>query len=52
MVELVTLAGNGLGQGALKICRTMMETAVNADYLRQNPAELDDYLQWALGRKE
>ncbi len=47
MVELVTLAGNGLGQGALKLCRTMMETAVNADYLRQNPAELDDYLQWA-----
>lgn len=47
MIELVTLAGNGLGQGALKIGRTMMETAVNADYLRQNPADLDDYLQWA-----
>ena len=37
MVELVTLAGNGLGQGAMKICRTLMETAVNAEYLRLNP---------------
>lgn len=47
MVELVTLAGNGLGQGAMKICRTLMETAVNAEYLRLNPTELDDYLQWS-----
>lgn len=47
MVELVTLAGNGLGQGAMKICRTLMETAVNAEYLRLNPGELDDYLNWS-----
>ncbi len=40
MIELVTLAGNGLGQGAMKICRTLMEAAVNAEYLRQNPTEL------------
>jgi hypothetical protein len=47
MVELVTLAGNGLGQGAMKITRTLMETAVNAEYLRQNPKELDAYLGWS-----
>jgi len=47
MKELVTLAGNGLGQGAMKIARTLMETVVNAEYLRQTPAELDAYLGWA-----
>jgi hypothetical protein len=52
MVELVTLAGNGLGQGAMKICRTLMETAVNAEYLRLNPGELDDYLNWSWVEKK
>jgi hypothetical protein len=47
MIELVTLAGNGLGQGAMKITRTLMETAVNAEYLRQMPTELDAYLNWS-----
>jgi hypothetical protein len=47
MKELVTLAGNGLGQGAMKIARTLMETVVNAEYIRQTPAELDAYLGWA-----
>src|SRR5260370_4967785 len=47
MVELVTLAGNGLGQGAMKIARMLMETVINADYLRQYPAELDAYLNWS-----
>lgn len=47
MIELVTLAGNGLGQGAMKIARTLMETVVNAEYLRQTPTELDAYLGWA-----
>jgi Family of unknown function (DUF5677) len=47
MLELVTLAGHGLGQGAMKIARTLMETAINAEYLRQFPAEIDEYLKWA-----
>src|SRR5260370_33074755 len=47
MVELVTLAGNGLGQGAMKIARMLMETGVNAEYLRESPAELEPYLGWA-----
>ena len=51
MVELVTLAGNGLGQGATKIARTLMETVVNAEYLRQFPDELDAYLGLGLGRE-
>jgi hypothetical protein len=47
MMELVTLAGNGFGQGAMKIARTLMETVINAEYLRQSPGELDAYLGWA-----
>lgn len=52
MVELVTLAGNGLGQGAMKIARTLMETVINAEYLRQCPAELDAYLKWSWVEKK
>lgn len=46
MVELVTLSGNGFGIGAMKIARTVMETAINAEYLRRFPAECDLYLNW------
>jgi Family of unknown function (DUF5677) len=46
MMELVTLAGNGFGQGAMKIARTVMETAVNAEYLRQFPTEFESYINW------
>src|SRR5713226_7723695 len=46
MFELVTLAGNGFGQGAMKIARTVMETAINAEYLRQVPTEFDSYMNW------
>jgi hypothetical protein len=52
MVELVTLAGNGLGQGAMKIARTLMETVVNAEYLRQRPNQLDSYLKWSWVEKK
>ena len=52
MLELVTLAGNGLGQGAMKIARTLMETVINAEYLRQSPDELDAYLKWSWVEKK
>src|SRR4029077_2758628 len=52
MLELVTLAGNGLGQGAMKIARTLMETVINAEYLRQRPTELDSYLEWTWVEKK
>ena len=51
-MELVTLAGHGFGQGAMKIARTLMETVINAEYLRQSPAELDAYLGWAWVEKK
>jgi hypothetical protein len=40
---VVLLAVNGFGIDALKIGRTMFETAVTVAYLRKNPAEYADY---------
>jgi hypothetical protein len=46
MTELIALVGNGFGRGAMKIARGMLETAINAEYLRRFPAECNDYLAW------
>ena len=45
--EAVTLVGNGLGGGAMKVLRGMLEATINAEYLRLNPTELDNFLDWA-----
>jgi hypothetical protein len=47
LTETMTLVGNGLGHGAMKIARAMLECAINAEYLRRFPAELDDYMDWS-----
>jgi len=47
-VELLTLVGHGAGLGAMKIARGMFETSVMAEYLRQTPAEIDDYVEYAM----
>lgn len=46
MEELVTLAGNGLGIGAMKIARSLLEVSINAEYLRMNPAAVEDFVEW------
>ena len=46
--EITTLVGNGLGVGAMKIARSMLETVVNAEFLRRFPEHLDDYYDWWL----
>jgi hypothetical protein len=46
MFELIILAANGCGLGAMKIARTVMETAINAEYLRLFPVECELYLNW------
>jgi hypothetical protein len=46
MEELVTLVGNGLGIGAMKIARNLLELSINAEYLRMNPAAVDDFVDW------
>jgi hypothetical protein len=45
-VELLTLVGHGAGLGAMKIARGMFETSVMAEYLRQTPAEIQDYIEY------
>lgn len=45
-MELITLVGNGFGLGAMKIARTILETTINAEYLRVFPEECENYLEW------
>ena len=45
-VELITLVGNGCGPGAMKIARSILESAINAEYIRRFPEEYDNYLAW------
>ena len=44
--ELLILVGNGAGLGAMKLSRGMFESAVMAEYLRNTPAEMDDYIEY------
>jgi hypothetical protein len=46
LAEISTLVGNGLGHGGMKITRSMLEGAINAEFLRQFPDQFDDYFQW------
>jgi Family of unknown function (DUF5677) len=46
LMEVVTLVGNGFGQGAMKIVRGLIENSINAEYLRRNPDRCKDYLDW------
>src|SRR5713101_289739 len=41
------LVGNGCGLSAMKIVRTTLEAAVNAEYLRLEPAEHRQFLDWS-----
>ncbi len=45
-VELLTLVGHGAGLGAMKIARGMFESSVMAEYLRQVPDEIEDYVEY------
>ncbi len=46
-LEVVFLAINGYGSGATKILRSLYERAVTIEYLIQNPAKVDRFLQFA-----
>jgi hypothetical protein len=46
LVEVVVLAVNGLAHGSMKVCRSLMETAINVEYLRLLPATFEDYREW------
>jgi hypothetical protein len=44
--EVVTLVGNGMGHGAMKIVRGIIENAINAEYVRRFPEQGEKYLEW------
>jgi hypothetical protein len=44
--EVVTLVGNGMGQGAIKIVRGVIENAINAEYIRRFPDQGEKYMEW------
>lgn len=46
MWEVVTLVGNGMGHGAMKIVRGVVENAINAEYLRRFPDQAEKYMEW------
>ena len=46
VAEVVTLVGNGMGHGAMKIVRGVMENAINMEYMRQFPDQAEKYLEW------
>jgi hypothetical protein len=41
--EMVTLAVNGLGRGAMRTLRSLLEISINTEYLRLRPDEFEDY---------
>lgn len=46
MAEALTLIGNGMGHGAMKIVRGMVENAINAEYIRRFPEQGERYTEW------
>jgi hypothetical protein len=45
-VEIVTLTANGLGHGAMRNLRTLLEISINTEYIRLRPAEFEEYREW------
>jgi hypothetical protein len=45
-VEVITLVGNGLGHGGMRILRSLLETAINVEYFRLHPESFEDYREW------
>jgi hypothetical protein len=44
--DVVLLCGNGCGAGAMKIARGKYESRWTAEYLRRNPKEVNDYVNF------
>jgi hypothetical protein len=48
MFDVLLLAGNNRGPGAMKIARGMFEISVNSAYLEKNPNEVEAYLSFSI----
>jgi hypothetical protein len=46
VAEIVTLVGNGMGHGAMKIVRGVIENAINMEYMRRFREQAEKYLEW------
>ena len=46
MMELVLLAVNGFGPGAMKATRSMLEASVTAEFLQLHPEHYEDFLDF------
>jgi hypothetical protein len=46
VAETVTLVGNGMGHGAMKIVRGVIENAINMEYMRRFQEQAEKYLEW------
>lgn len=46
VAEVVTLVGNGMGHGAMKIVRGVIENAINMEYMRRYRDQAEKYLEW------
>jgi hypothetical protein len=42
-VEVITLTGNGLGAGAMRILRSLLEMGINIEFFRLRPGAFEDY---------
>lgn len=45
-VEVITLTGNGLGSGAMRILRSLLEMGINIEFFRLKPESFEDYKEW------
>jgi len=45
--DIGLLVGNGCGLSAMKIARTCLESAINAEYLRLEPTEHREFMDWS-----
>lgn len=46
MMEIVLLAVNGFGPGAMKATRSLLEAAITAEYLRLHPGHYEDFTEF------
>ncbi len=46
MAELIMLAVNGFGPGAIKAARSLLELSVTTEYLRLHPEHYEDFWEW------
>lgn len=47
MRDVIILAGNRRGTGAMKVARSMFEVALTAEYLEKHPRDVNDYLDFS-----